>query len=671
MSTPPQQPTNTSKTTDKPNNKRRREHPLFIANDAVKSARQLAATARTGTNQPAESVSTSGALAISTALPSKGTYAASRPDTITANGAATFSTSGSPTVDLFFNGLVRGCEKQKLNQLLAASWQSNPRVTLQLIAHSRDCRSGKGERLVSLHSLLYLRTHKRLTYIANLLLYLRCGYFKDLLQLARMVEEAGGERLGERELLELEVMAEFIRYDAAQLDKEDKRKAGRDGKEEAEDERDEKEEKDGKDGADEEDKEEDEYVLVEEIGKLSAADSQDGKADTDKKDGKAAKDEKDKKSTEEQKAKKSTAKRRVPRARISLAGKWAATEGSAFDQAPSRFAHRLARLLFPDAPRPLPLYRKLLGRLRAHLQVVEKLMCAQQWDGIQFDRVPSKAHKLLKGAFQRHQSERYREYLAAVRRGDKKVKVAGLQPHDLTKAYRQGGPQDETTELQWAALIERTKASSGKLMGAVAVVDVSGSMECGRGSVQPIDPAIALGLLIANVATGPFNRRVLTFHSQPDWFVLPNDSLHAQVAALKVAPWGGNTDFQKTMDLILTLAVRYDIPASEMPSTLFILSDMQFDVACGPFNVTNYEVLRTKYSLAGYAMPGVVLWNLNGGHGSDAPVRSNKAGVAMLSGYSGELLRLIMDGEGATMTPESIMLTAVEKYDVVVEEAEK
>ena len=656
MSTPPKQ-ADTSNTAPKPNSKRRREHPLFLSNNAVKSARRLASAA--GTDSQPTIVNASQSAADST---SKGTYAASRPDTVTANGAATFSTSGSAPLDLFFTGLVRGCDKEKLDRLLTASWQSNPRVTLQLIAHSRDCRDGKGERLVSLQSLLHLRTHKPLTYLANLLPYLRCGYFKDLLMLAKMVEEAGGERMGETELIELEVMAEFLRYDTALLDRADKRKADRAGKEGAMEAKDEKDEEDG------EDDNEEEYVLVDDLSKLTAADGE----DDNKEKGNEKKDQGDEQkddTTQETKTDQPAANtRRAPRVSISLAGKWAPSEASSFDQSPSRFAHRLARLLFPTAARPLPLYRKMLGRLRAQLQVVEKLMCAGEWEEIQFDRVPSKAHKLLKDAFQRHQSERYAQYQAAVKRGEKKVNVTGLQPHDLTKVYRIGGARDETNELQWAALVERTKASAGKLSGAVAVVDVSGSMEGGRGNVKPIDPAIALGLLIANVATGPFHHRVLTFASEPGWFVLPSDSLHAQVTQVKSAPWGGTTDLQKTFDLILGLAVEHNIPAETMPATLFILSDMEFDSACGSFNITNYEMLQTKYELAGYAMPSVVFWNLNGATGSNAPVKSNQAGVAMLSGYSGELLRLIMDG--ASMTPESIMMMAAEKYDVVVEDAE-
>ena len=645
MSAPTEQPKDSAAALAKPISKKRREHPLFLTNDAVKSARlhaaecQLQGAPLSRVHPPAKLI----------AARKKGKRAASRPDTHTNKGAPTFSTSGSPCVDLFFSGLVRGCETSKLHSLLNLAWQASPRTTLQLIAHSRDCRDGKGERLVSLHSLLFLRAHKPLHYLSNLLTFLRCGCFKDLLQLARMAEKAQQPRLGERELIELEVMAEFIQYDGAQLDKREKREAGQDGKEER---------KEAKEAADEDG--DDDYVLIEEVGKLSVTDeSKESETDEGKTEQAAAHKNAEK-----------PAKRRAPRMFISLAGKWAPSEDSHFDQAPSRFAHRLARLLFPDAPRPMPQYRKLLGRLRTHLQVVEKQMCAGEWAWVEYERIPSRAHKLLKDAFLKHDAYRYGVYLEAVKKGEKKLNVTGLQPHELTAKYRQNLAHDETTELQWAALVERTKASSGRLSNAIAVVDVSGSMQSGRGSVQPIEPAIALGLLISSVATGAFHQRVITFQDKPAFWELPSSSLHAQVRRLQQAPWGNTTNLQATFDIILAKARQHHVRAEDMPATLFILSDMQFDAACGTNEDTNFDVARSKYRKAGYAMPSVVFWNLNGAAGgrSDAPVKYTDAGVAMLSGYSGELLRLIMDG--ASMTPESIMQAAADAYEVMVEDAE-
>ena len=539
----------------------------------------------------------------------------SRPTRKTENGAAAFATSGSNLLDLFFHGFVRGCEREKLNNLLEVSWRESPVETLQLIGHSRDCRKGKGEKLVSIYALLWLRKNKPFTYIANLLNYLELGYFKDLLVIVKLAEEEGQGTLMDdgSEAIELQLMAEFLRYDYEQFNK---------------------------------------------YQQSAAAQSKNTNNVNDEK-----KDDENKKS---------------PNISLSLAAKWAPTEKSSFDTKKTKFAHRLSKLLFPSSTKALKEYRKLLSSLRKQLQVVEKLMCDNQWDKIQFENIPSKAHKLIRNALKLHQPERYQQYLSDVKTGVKEIKSTGLQPHELTKTYRDnncnGSGVDETIELQWKDLVSKLR-ESGSFERCVAVVDVSGSM-AGGGTPAPMDVAVALGLLVSELTEGPYANRVLTFHEQPAWHVLPAmpTTLKSRVESILGAPWGGSTNIQSTFDLILGFAVEHKVPAEIMPKTLFIFSDMQFDIACANYrqhragkeessasmNITNYEMIQTKYSLAGYAMPNIIFWNL-AGRINNSPVTVSDQGTAMLSGFSGELLKLVMNGD--EISPLKIMRSAINKYE--------
>ena len=47
-----------------------------------------------------------------------------------------------------------------------------------------------------------------------------------------------------------------------------------------------------------------------------------------------------------------------------------------------------------------------------------------------------------------------------------------------------------------------------------------------------------------------------------------------------------------------------------MPTKLLIISDMEFNEA--DCYKTNLDVIRAKYSDAGYKMPEIVFWNVNG-----------------------------------------------------------
>lgn len=117
--------------------------------------------------------------------------------------------------------------------------------------------------------------------------------------------------------------------------------------------------------------------------------------------------------------------------RLSLAAKWAPSEGSHFDREHLRFAKRLAKLLFPAEKYPLPMYRKTLSSLRKQLFLTETAMCAKQWDKINYNVVPSRAAKLLKKAFQKNDSERYSKYLEDCKSGKAKINTAAIFPHEV------------------------------------------------------------------------------------------------------------------------------------------------------------------------------------------------------------------------------------------------
>ena len=102
-----------------------------------------------------------------------------------------------------------------------------------------------------------------------------------------------------------------------------------------------------------------------------------------------------------------------------------------------------------------------------------------------------------------------------------------------------------------------------------------------------------------------------------------------------------------------------------MPKRLIIISDMQFDTACGHNIFTNLEVMQAKFRKAGYTMPTVVFWNVRGdSYGVASPASQSDRGVIMLSGFSKSMVTLLLEG-GDMPTPYDIMLKAIgnERYD--------
>lgn len=59
--------------------------------------------------------------------------------------------------------------------------------------------------------------------------------------------------------------------------------------------------------------------------------------------------------------------------------------------------------------------------------------------------------------------------------------------------------------------------------------------------------------------------------------------------------------------------------------------------------------MQAKYEAAGYTLPQVVFWNLAASRipgQKSTPVQVNEKGVALVSGFSGQLLKLFMDKPG-------------------------
>lgn len=61
---------------------------------------------------------------------------------------------------------------------------------------------------------------------------------------------------------------------------------------------------------------------------------------------------------------------------------------------------------------------------------------------------------------------------------------------------------------------------------------------------------------------------------------------------------------------------------------------------------THYDILQRKFSDAGYDLPELVFWNLAGGRTGIAskPVEKETPGTAMVSGYSGAMVKLFLEG---------------------------
>ncbi len=294
-------------------------------------------------------------------------------------------------------------------------------------------------------------------------------------------------------------------------------------------------------------------------------------------------------------------------------------------------------------------YRKLLVRLS---KTVEQNMCAKEWSEINYNHVPSVAAARYQKAFFKHDADRYTEYRDGLKTGETKVNAGAVYPYDVIKSVMRGDP--DVAQAQWDAL--PNYVGDAKIL---PLVDVSGSMTCPAGknkTVTCLDVAVSLGLYCADKNTGVFKDTFLTFSSKPQ-LVNMRGNLLQKLEQMNSSDWEMNTNLHAAFERILQVAVRNKVPQADMPDTLLILSDMQFD-CCTNYDDSAIEMIRRKYEAANYLVPKVVFWNLNAAYGN-APVKFNEQGVALVSGFSPAIMTSILGGED--FTPETIMLEAIMK----------
>jgi hypothetical protein len=122
-----------------------------------------------------------------------------------------------------------------------------------------------------------------------------------------------------------------------------------------------------------------------------------------------------------------------------------------------------------------------------------------------------------------------------------------------------------------------------------------------------------------------------------------------------------NTNIEAVFDLILATAVNNHMSQEEIPANILIVSDMEFDSCATSGTATRngwggyyssskrptstlFDTIAKKYASYGYKLPRLVFWNVNSRTGT-IPVKENDLGVALVSGFSVNVAKMVMSGK--------------------------
>lgn len=322
-------------------------------------------------------------------------------------------------------------------------------------------------------------------------------------------------------------------------------------------------------------------------------------------------------------------------------------------------------------------YRKVLSALRGKLNLLETQMSAKKWDEINYGAIPSQAGLKYRQAFYRNDADRYTEFIESLKKGvdvngiEVKINASTLYPYQIVEKIFTGGMQyygnkyygatrdtneSDVLDAMWNALPDYF---DGQSENSLVVVDTSGSM-----AGQPLNVAVSLGIYAAERNTGAFKDHFITFSTNPKLQKIQGSNIVEKAANLSRADWDGSTDVEKVFDLVLNTAVANRTPQDELPTRIYIISDMEFNAARGGNNKALFQKIRDKFTAKDYAMPNLVFWNVNA-RSAQFPMTMSETGVQLVSGFSPSIFTSLLKNKMSSAYGLMLNVIDSERYSVV------
>lgn len=348
--------------------------------------------------------------------------------------------------------------------------------------------------------------------------------------------------------------------------------------------------------------------------------------------------------------------------KVTLLAKWLPSVNASNTDTVKKAKYLAKKLGMTDAE-----YRKTLSSLRSYIKIIENNLRERDYT-FEYEKQPSKALFKYRQAFINNDHERYNSFLEKVNAGETKMNTGTLMPYELIRPLcklnlnwtYENISEDEINAINttWNALKKYKNYEN-----SLAIIDTSGSMYW-VGDPLPASVAISLGIYFAENNTGAFANHFIEFSDNPQLIEIKGETFVEKVRFIETFNEIGSTNIQKVFELILNAAIKNNVPQSELPKTLYIISDMEFDRCTTNTDITNFEYAKKLFEDNGYELPNLVFWNVQS-RNIQQPIKKNEQGVALVSGCTPKLFDMVMSGE---LDPYEFMLQTIntERYEKIV-----
>ncbi len=300
-------------------------------------------------------------------------------------------------------------------------------------------------------------------------------------------------------------------------------------------------------------------------------------------------------------------------------------------------------------------YRQFKSSGSAH--DFQRKMCANQWDEINFGSISGKALFQFannrgmdqKTTLERHNQEsRYIEWIKA----QPTAKFTGYV-HELMKGVNRNLTlaQKYTIDKQFEGVLELATKDKKITENIWCALDTSGSMQARVANTSAFEICLGLGIYFSTLNEGAFRDHVIMFDKESKLMKLSGSFSDKALQLLSATTAWGTTNFQSVIDEIVRVRnSNRDIPISDYPSTLIVVSDMQFNPT--EDSKTNYETAIKKLKDVGLPPIRIVWWWVTG-RAEDFPNQLDDEGVVMLGGFDGAIISNLLGEEVETSSKAS------------------
>lgn len=339
-------------------------------------------------------------------------------------------------------------------------------------------------------------------------------------------------------------------------------------------------------------------------------------------------------------------------------------------------------------------YNKMKSSGKAH--DFQKLICSRNYKDLNWNHIPGRALNLLvssKFLSNHGLKDNYTKWIMEqpvakftgyVFELAKRLREArGSRSYYYSRSTNIPMELKHTLDAQFKGLVDKARADGKITENVWCCLDTSGSMNQpvkGLKDIYCSDVATSLALFFADLNTGPFHNKVIMFDNVSTPYDMKGESFCDRIMSLPSVGCGG-TNFQSAVDEIIKIRQQHpEIPLEQYPTTILVVSDMQFNPSNRGYYGGSIRKQETNYEYSVKSLKKVfpsdfvdnmkfIWWDCVSRYGNtDYEGDAITSGCTFFSGFDGSIVSMLLGedkvidentGKARNLTAEEIVAKAL------------